>query len=435
MKPRRMCAVGAAGVLAGALLVTATGAFGVTECGVGQLNLNAGEVMLVGVGGPTLSWSPNNATQGLASCSPVTATTTTTVDPPLTTVPPTTTPPVPTTSTVPATTTTTVPLTGSSGCGLARVAFCDNASEGPSQGGRDGQLNPALWSVSRDVGELDGSDLMPFPATPVSACESGVTTATADNDILVCGSASGHQGQKLTAMSSQNYALLSMRPRQPFDFAGRTGTISYNVDALTEAGLSYWTSLAVTDTPQAGAANSSQVLGMLPDNGVLVNFDNDCSNPGNEVGVSGVYTYTNYVETYIPDPNNTCVPTVRGELNHITVQLSQSNIAIYASPAYTSASAPAAQLLFSTPINLNFTRGYVHFQQQERAPVKYASLFGISPGYANNYWSDFAFDGPVVNTGEVGYSVPDALTSDPSGVAGALNVGYGIISNPSSLDT
>ena len=88
-------------------------------------------------------------------------------------------------------------------------------------------------------------------------------------------------------MSAQNYALLSMRPRQPFDFSGRTGTISYNVDALTEAGLSYWTSLAVTDTPQAGAANSSQGLGMLPDNGVLVNFDNDCSNPGNEVGVSG----------------------------------------------------------------------------------------------------------------------------------------------------
>lgn len=243
-------------------------------------------------------------------------------------------------------------------------------------------------------------------------------------------------------MSAQNYALLSMRPRQPFDFAGRSGTISYNVDALTEGGLSWWTSLAVTDTPQAGVANSSQVLGLLPDNGVLVNFDADCNDPGHEVGVTAVYTYTNYVETDITNPNvNTnCVSTARGELNHIQVQLSQSNIAIYASPAYTGTNVPPAQLLFSTPISLNFTRGYVHFQQQERAPLKYASLFNISPGYTNNYWSDFAFDGPVVNTGEVGYSIPDALTPDPSDATqsqdlGAPNVGYAILSDPSSIDT
>jgi hypothetical protein len=321
------------------------------------------------------------------------------------------------------------------GCGLASAAFCDNFSEGPSQGGRGGDLNPAVWSVSRDVGGLDATDLMAFPSTPVSSCKSGVTTVSPDDDVLVCDGSSGRQGQILTALSAQNYAFLSMRPRQPFDFAGRTGTISYNVDAVTDGGLSWWTSLWVTDQPSAGATNAAQVLGVLPDNGVGVNFDNDCGDPSTEVGVGGVFTYSNYAETYIANPSVTCVPTQRGSLNHIQVQLSQTNIAVYASAPSTNGGQtfPANQLLFSTPISLNFTRGYVHFQENERAPLKYTNEFGITPTYANNYWSDLAFDGPVINSGEVGYSVPDALTTDPSN--GADNVGYGLLVNPTSTYT
>jgi hypothetical protein len=109
MKPRRMCAVGAAGVLAGGLLVTATGAFGLTNGSVGQLNLNAGESLSVSCGGPSVSWLATKPAQGTASCAPVVTTsttvprtTTTTIDPPPTTVPA-------TTTTVPATTTTVPP--------------------------------------------------------------------------------------------------------------------------------------------------------------------------------------------------------------------------------------------------------------------------------------------------------------------------------------
>jgi chitodextrinase len=105
-------------------------------------------------------------------------------------------------------------------------AFCDDFSEGASAGGRAGQLNPAKWSVSRVVGGTGTNDWMPFPSTPASACQSGVTSVNSDNDVMVCDSASGHQGQILTAQSDQYYGLLSMRPRQPFNFAGRTGTIT-----------------------------------------------------------------------------------------------------------------------------------------------------------------------------------------------------------------
>ena len=256
---------------------------------------------------------------------------------------------------------------------------------------------------------------MPFPPTPVSACKTGITTVQASNDIRVCDAASGHQGQILTAMNAQYYGLLSMRPRQAFDFAGRTGTITYNVDAVTAGGLSWWTSLFVTDQPDPAANNSAQVTGLLPRNGIGINFDNPCN--------VGIFTYTNYTETPIPNTNTTCITTQRGSLNHIEIRLSQTHVEVWASDYSTDngKTFPTLKRIASTPINLNFTRGYVHYQQAERAPLKYTTEFNITPTYANNYWSNLGFDGPTLPT-ETGYSVPDALTPNN----GALNVGYNI---------
>jgi hypothetical protein len=281
------------------------------------------------------------------------------------------------------------------------------------------------------MGETSAADLMPFPATPVSACKAGVSSVRADRDLLVCDGASGHAGQLLTALSAQNYGLLSMRPRQQFDFAGRTGTIAYNVDALTAGPLSWWTSVFVTDDPMAGASDSGQRLGVMPRNGIGLNFDDQCfGTNASKVSVGGVFVYNNYVETQISDPSRACVATQRGSLNRIEVRLSQSRVEVWASDFSTDggASFPNFQRIFTAPINLSISRGYVHFQQAERAPIKYSDQ-GITPGYANNYWSKLAFDGPNVG-GETGYAVPDALTTNPNN--GATNIGYGLLNNPTS---
>jgi hypothetical protein len=37
----------------------------------------------------------------------------------------------------------------------------------------------------------------------------------------------------MTAVSIQNYGVNSYMPRQPFDFAGRTGKIDFDVDAVS----------------------------------------------------------------------------------------------------------------------------------------------------------------------------------------------------------
>jgi hypothetical protein len=328
--------------------------------------------------------------------------------------------------------TATVPIApaGPPGCGLANAAFCEDVTAA-SPGGRGSDLDDARWSVSRVTGEYWSPNILNFPSTPVSACKTGVTSAIADSDILFCDAASGHLGQFVMVHSAQNYAFVSMRPRQAFDFAGRTGTIAFNVDAVTQGGLSWWTSLFVTEDPQAGANNTSQVTGEVPRNGVGVNFDDNCNiNDVSKMRINGVFTYANYVETFVPIDGAKCVATQRGKLNHIEVRLAQTSIEVWASDFSPDGGVtfPNFQKLGSAAINLPFSRGYVHYQQAERAPIKYEVSFGITQRYAANYWAKLGFDGPVLPP-EVAYAAPDALTPNGSGV----NLGYAVHANQSVL--
>src|SRR4051812_8864700 len=103
----------------------------------------------------------------------------------------------------------------------ATAAFCETLTAGTSAGGRAGELEDTKWSAGRFDGVYySGTDLMPFPLAPAAPCKAGVTSVNADNDVLVCDAASGHMGQFETAMSAQDYAVLSLRPRQAFDFTG-----------------------------------------------------------------------------------------------------------------------------------------------------------------------------------------------------------------------
>lgn len=321
----------------------------------------------------------------------------------------------------------------------ATSAFCDDFSEGTSPGGRAGDLDESKWSVGRLGGGADSTAQFPWPQTPVEPCKGGVSNVSPDNDIIMCDSSSGHNGQIEMATYAQNYGLFSIRPREMFDFTGRTGTITYNTDALTQGGLSYWTSVFVTDDPVPAANNSSQVNGIIPKNGIGLNFDDSCNTNATQVRVNSVFVYNNYVENQVPLSNPVCIQTQRGLLNHIEIRLSQTQVQIYASDFSTDngQTFPNFRLIGSAPISLSISQGYVHFQQGVRAPLKYGNLSGFNilpPFYANNYWSDIGFDGPVVSP-EVGYMVPDALTTDPNptadgGFTGALNVGYSLLNNP-----
>jgi hypothetical protein len=350
-----------------------------------------------------------------------------------------------TTAVAPAGRTATATPTTGAGCSFltdptSPASFCDDFSEGPSSGGREAQLNPASWDVTRVGGPNGGAtDMFPWPSTPAEPCQTGVTATRPDNDILVCDTASGHAGQIETAISAQNYATMSMRPRQPVSFAAGA-TISFNVDAVTEGGLSWWPSVWVVDKPYSAANNAAQVMGLLPRNGIGINLDDGFAAPtcaAGQNGVGHVFTYNNYAETEIANPDilpaDVCFNTRRGSLNHVEIRLSSTAVQVWASDFSPDGTTyPNFKKIYSAPISLGFSTGYVLVQANERAPLKYQTQFGISPPYADYYWSDLGFTGPHAAKAEVGYSIPDSLTVDPND--GAPNVAYGLLNQPRQFD-
>jgi len=295
----------------------------------------------------------------------------------------------------------------------AGTAFCDTFSVAQS-GGRGGDLDEAKWSVARSAGVANAN--IDWPTTPAQACKSGVTSVTADNDIMVCDAASGHGGQLLTSHNIQGYGVMSMRPRQAFDFTGRTGVITLNVDAITEGSGIWWPSVYVTEEPAPAANDMGQVTGFRPKNGIGVNFDNTCNTTG-QTGFD-VFTFSNYAESRVINNNSTCFTAQRGVLNHIEIDLSQTQISIWASDA----GGANFRQIASAPISLSFSKGYVHFQADSRAPDKYGgSVFRTA-----YYWDALGFDGPTGTPVENGYSAPDSLTTTSDGV----NIGYPLLTNP-----
>jgi hypothetical protein len=192
----------------------------------------------------------------------------------------------------------------------------------------------------------------------------------------------------------------------------------------------------------AAAITSTSVQGFLPTNGIGFNFNDNCSvTDASMTSIQNVSVFTSTVETKVNMTSPVCFSTLRGSLNHIEIQINSTSVAVYASDYSTDGGMtfPNFRLVGSASITTPLSSGWVHFNQKERAPIKNEPGF-YTPGYANNYWNDLGFDGPVI-TGEAGYEVADALTVDPDsatdnpwvGATGGLNIGYALLNTPFSM--
>ena len=65
---------------------------------------------------------------------------------------------------------------------------------------------------------------------------------------------------------------LAMYPKQPFDFAGRTGTIAFDVSNDTHAFHAAWPELWMSDMPVPAPFNHFDSWQSLPQNGFGVRF-------------------------------------------------------------------------------------------------------------------------------------------------------------------
>jgi hypothetical protein len=324
-------------------------------------------------------------------------------------------------------------LAASATCNLNAPAFCDTFSQGPAAvRGRGGDLDPSKWATARLSGEISSSGTgtaNPVPIAPIPRCRAGIseTSAFPPNDTLICDPSGTRSSQLMTAVSIQNYGVNSYMPRQPFDFAGRTGKIDFDVDAVDQ-GLGGFIELELTEDPSPATTFrefQNFEVGPVPRNGLTVRFTSFAECPG-AVAPLNTFVYKQYVGTIaIPTFNHGigCAKVSRGLLNHFEIQVSQSHIDVYGSDFSTDngKTFPNYKLLYSAKITLPFTRGYVHFNAKNHATVKY----GFGPD-AVFHWGNIGFDGPVIAAPRA-YEIPDNSTVTTHNGAEEENLGYQLL--------
>lgn len=347
--------------------------------------------------------------------------TTTTVPPTTTTVPPTTTTVPSTTTTVPPTTTT-VPSVQSCGLQLASapMAFCDTFSSivGANPASRSGDLNAQIWGVSRTntLVNLGGGLFSAWSNATLVGCGAN-QTVFAPHDVRVC------NGKLVTALrDTETQPYLALYPKQPFDIAGRTGTVGFDVSDDSTDGHAAWPEFWWTDQP-VPAPNGSDLPAQqsAARNSLGVSFAGNCGNNSNMVGVDLMFATRNYVASDLPFSGSGCV--TKGSLNsmnHVELRVSQSTVTVYMSNAGSTSLIPVAT---ATNANLTMTRGVIWVESVHYNGCKFANQCDHSFAFDN-----VGFDGPAPYR-DLSFDVPDAGTTNGS------NLGWKVTSTPVALHT
>jgi hypothetical protein len=211
---------------------------------------------------------------------------------------------------------------------------------------------------------------------------------------------------------------LAMYPKQPFDFAGRTGTVSFDVSNDSQGNHAAWPEFWITDLPVPAPFAHFLTWQALPQNGLGIRFDgfvdstgtaNSCPEGGGNsgyIGVGSAIIVRNYVGDDFDNAGHSvtirgfdCIkqPTQSGQLNHYEIQVSQNQIDMYGTDAYTPGSTipPLKHLAVIPNANLTFTRGLVWIEDVHYNADK-ANINSPSTSQRQHtfIWDNVAFDGP-----------------------------------------
>jgi hypothetical protein len=321
---------------------------------------------------------------------------------------------------------------GPGACGLPSAAFCDTFDAPAGNGNRSGQMNGTVWGSSRWTGnENIGSSANDWAMAQLSTCGS-TALVNPPSDLQIC------NGQLVDTVNDGGTVVsLAMYPKQPFDFAGRTGTIVFDVSNDSQGSHAAWPELWIADQPVADPF-THEGSDNLPRNGFGIRFagctNNVCADGKAEVGVDSAIMVNNYVGndsffqgTLEVDSLGVVLQSMQpGQLNHYEVQVSQNQIDVYATNAFTGplnlTNTPLVHIATIPNANLNFSRGFIYIED-----VHYnADKFNTQRLHSFT-WDNVGFDGPILPR-DLAFDVPDNDVPDNSAQAGpgvpATDLGY-----------
>src|SRR5439155_5859521 len=110
---------------------------------------------------------------------------------------------------------------------------------------RTGGLDPSVWGASRLIGggvNLGQQQYNSWAASTALQSCGGTVTVSPPNDIAVCGGQlrEASNDNPTSVFEAGDVTVLAMYPKQPFDFAGRTGVMSYDVSNDTHVNQAAW---------------------------------------------------------------------------------------------------------------------------------------------------------------------------------------------------
>lgn len=354
-------------------------------------------------------------------------TTTTTIQPTTTTTQPATTS---TTATTQPTTTTMPGGMPADQCALA--TFCD-AFQTINAGGRGGDLDESKWSFSRLSQETVPSQGSVNKYVPFDA-EFCTTTQTrqADADSFVCGQQFGESNHWMEGFyDNGSYVNDAARILQPFDFAGRLGTLDFSVDAKSTGSHGSWTETWLTDQPVNSPHGDHPGTHAYPRNGVAVIYDmpEACGGTTSQTAnsIREVDVFTNYVERVYPVPGS-CFTTQDDRANHVQVKVSTTGVQVYVSDHASDMMVmppPVLRASVSFDAPLSWSRGYWSLEHAQYNASKAIEPCECGQNTFTYHWHAASFDGPAVPV-DRSYQVPDSLMATCGGnnnVCG-VNLGY-----------
>lgn len=326
-------------------------------------------------------------------------------------------------------------------CRLAQVAFCDPLDTPAPTGNRAGDLNGVVWGASRFGGNVSAQGLADqWEATVLNLCGTNVPAATPPNDIRIC------DGQLVEAANDHGGTLgLAAYPKQPFDFAGRTGLVTFDLGDDSGGTHAAWPQFIISDQPIPVPHPNvvDPTTWNLPRNAIGISLAAGCGScPGNNFPPSGntsdcvtadeAWLVTNHsLTTYGVYQNNgftiqgCVIKGSVGHLNHFAINFSQTspNIMVWATdPDSTTYRLIAEGVNMPLPL----TRGLTWLEDNHYNGCK-DQVFGPEcQGQHTFAWANWGFDGPILPR-DLTFDVPDntrSLGVDNYSGQQAFDLGY-----------
>jgi hypothetical protein len=298
------------------------------------------------------------------------------------------------------------------------MTFCETFdAPTPDRGTRAGDLNATLWGVSRtntatvNLGQEQYNDFLPAHLVGCGFTQ----TVLPPYDVQIC------NGRVFEAVrDGTGQPILALYPKQPFDFAGRTGTVVFDVSADSEGPHAAWPEFWLTDKP-VPAPHAGELSAQTPYARHSFGFSlaDAC---GGGTGVGSISVTRNYVAATVPFTQTGCVTrgSATGALNHFEVRLSVNRVEIWATDA---GSSSLRLIAVADGLGLTFTRGLVWLEHVAYNACKFDSQCDHTLA-----WDNLGFDGPNTYR-DLSFDVPDAQVPVPGG----MRLGYTLTDGPVTL--